>query len=188
VTPGASGRIQIRKQPGFERLDLALALLIRSSGGEKTVDDPSNNQPAPGGKIRFPKPARIYVAGNGFTPNKDQIIFGAQGFFHCHGELDRNSLPPGVDLEGIFAFGGDVEQFCEVALSAMFDATPAKPEGRHPGAYYLDAVILGRQVVRGAEVRSLLAQLGGDMMMTVMLWEGEEAKVARELIPGGKNA
>jgi len=84
-------------------------------------------------------------------------------------------------MEGLFAFGGDLLQFCEVALATMFD------DGKHPGAYYLDAVIAGRQVINMGEIGVRQLQSGGEQMMVVMLWEGEGAKAAREQIPGGRN-
>jgi hypothetical protein len=117
-------------------------------------------------KIRVPKPSKIYVAGCMFTPERDDMIFGIRGFFHLHNNLERH-LPPEVDIVGFPSLGLDTVQFCDVALYAIF------ADGKHPGAYYLDAV--------------LPAPNSGKHMMVVMLWEGDEATVARQQIPGGRN-
>jgi len=116
-------------------------------------------------KIHVPKPSRIYVAGNMFSPENDDIIQGVRGFLHRHDNLDREScIPPGIEMEGLFAMGADAAQFCEVALSTIFD------DGKHPGAYYLDAVLLSPN---------------GKQMMVVVLWEGEQAIAASQQVPGG---
>ena len=100
-----------------------------------------------------------------FTPERDDIIQGVRGFLHRHDTLDREScVPPGIEMEGFFAMGADAAQFCDVALSTIFS------DGKHQGAYYLDAVLLAPH---------------GKQMMVVVLWEGDEAKIARERVPSG---
>jgi len=131
----------------------------------------SANAPVPpptrGSKVRIPRPARIYVAGKSFLPTDDQQIFAVQGFFSRHDTLEPH-VPQGAAWQGLMAFGLDAAEFCNYARSVIFDNL----YGPHPGAYYLDAVLLVP---------------GGEHMMVVMIWEGAEAKTARERIPGGTN-
>jgi hypothetical protein len=123
--------------------------------------------PTPGTKVRIPRPAKIYVAGKSFLPTDDQQIFAVQGFFSRHDNLEPH-VPQGAAWQGVMAFGMDEAGFCNYARSIIFDSL----YGQHPGAYYLDAVVLVP---------------GGQHMMVVMIWEGDEAKTAKKRIPGGTN-
>ncbi len=118
-------------------------------------------------KLRIPKPSKIYVVGKSFLPTEDQQILGVEGFFYRHDNLEPH-VPPGATWHGAMVFALSVEGFCAVAHSAVFNSL----YGPHPGAYYLDAVILDPD---------------GKHMMVFMIFEGNEAKAAKKQIPGGTN-
>jgi hypothetical protein len=128
-----------------------LAAVLRSAAREVDVSasSPANSNSSVSSRLCAPKPSRIYVAGNGFVPEREDIILGVRGFFARHENLERD-LPPGVEMEGFFAFGADAAQFCEVAIATIFE------DGKHRGAYYLDAVLLPSD--------------GRQQMMAVFLW------------------
>jgi hypothetical protein len=111
-------------------------------------------------KIRPPKPTKIWVAGNGFSPTEDQIGMAILGFLEKYDFLDQQTRS-GVPYEGLLALGEDVKQFCEVALGVVFMFKP-------PGAYYLDTVLISSQL----------------QMMVLLVWEGKDALTAKGLIPG----
>lgn len=139
----------------------------------KLAVPPQSASPAPPApkqstKLRIPKPARIYVVGKSFLPTDNQQIFGVQGFFSRHDNLEPH-VPAGAVWQGAMVFALSPEGFATVARSAIFSGSDCL-YGPHLGAYYLDAV--------------LLAPAGKDMMV-FMIWEGGEAKTAREQIPGG---
>lgn len=155
--------VEIKNSNGLTPLDVA-EKNNRKPVAEYLRQTLQNIRPASvSSKLRLPKPSRIYVAGNGFIPGKEEIILGVRGFFARHDNLERD-LPPGVEMEGRFAFGADAMQFSEVALSSMFG------DDRHPNAYYLDAVLLAPS---------------GQQMMVVVLWDGEAASAAKQQVPNG---
>jgi hypothetical protein len=129
---------------------------------------PPKPTPPPTAKIRVPKPAIVYVAGNGFMPKQQDLYDAVGGFFAYNGSLEPE-LPPGSKIEGfIGGMGGadikDLADFGDSALNVMFSY------GKHPNCYYLDTMLQG----------------DGLQIMVVMLWEGEEARLAKQQIPGGK--
>lgn len=114
---------------------------------------------------KIPRASAIYVAGNGFEPDRDDVLMAAAGFVKKHPKITRDLLFD-QSIEPILVGGSDVRQFVEVANSLVFGIMGEK----HKGAYCLDTI---------------LVVPGGRHMLVVMVWEDQGGDLVCTQIPEG---
>jgi hypothetical protein len=126
-------------------------------------------------KIRLPTPTKVWVIGKGFLPTQDEIGAALRGFHEKHDYLEWRSPVP---QQSVVADRVDTNRFCEGARDIVFRAKPR-------GAYFLDAVILLTPHFATAfsvEEALLFDSSPLPLMMISVVWEGDDARTAQQLV------